>query len=83
VCLYFSFFAPSSPERMMEVCKEVKARALSRIVAMGGTTSHHHACGRDHKPWLKGELPEGWIELLKAIKGALDPRGIMNPGVLL
>jgi len=83
ISLYFSFLAPSDPEGMGKVLKEVKSRALSRIVEMGGTASHHHACGRDHKEWLARELPRGWIEFLREMKGSLDPAGIMNPGVLL
>jgi alkyldihydroxyacetonephosphate synthase len=83
ISLYFSFLAPSDPEGMGEVLKDIKSRALSRIVEMGGTASHHHACGRDHKEWLVRELPRGWVEFLREMKGSLDPAGIMNPGVLL
>jgi alkyldihydroxyacetonephosphate synthase len=49
----------------------------------GGTLSHHHGIGKDHAPWIKQELGENGLALLKAIKKQLDPEGIMNPGKLL
>jgi len=39
--------------------------------------------GRDHRPWYDRERPELFGDVLRAAKGALDPKGIMNPGVLV
>jgi len=47
----------------------------------GGTISHHHGIGRLRAPWIREELGE-WHAVLSAIKRAVDPKGIMNPGVL-
>ena len=49
----------------------------------GGTITHHHAIGRDHRRWLAAEDGELGIEVLRAAKQRLDPAGIMNPGKLL
>jgi alkyldihydroxyacetonephosphate synthase len=39
--------------------------------------------GRDHRPWYDRERPDLFAAALKATKRALDPRGILNPGVLI
>lgn len=58
-------------------------RAVSEaIVSGGGTITHHHAVGRDHAPWLAGEIGERGIDVLQAVKSTLDPNGVCNPGVL-
>ena len=52
-------------------------------MAGGGTITHHHAVGRDHAPWMRAEVGDLGLELLRAAKARLDPVGIMNPGKLL
>ena len=49
----------------------------------GGTITHHHAVGRDHRPWYDRQRPEPFAAALRGAKAAVDPRGIMNPGVLV
>ncbi len=49
----------------------------------GGTITHHHAVGRDHRPWYDRQRPPGFAEALAAAKRTLDPGGILNPGVLI
>jgi alkyldihydroxyacetonephosphate synthase len=49
----------------------------------GGSLSHHHGIGRVRRDWLGAELGEGGLALLRQVKRALDPQGIMNPGVLI
>lgn len=83
VSLYFTFLAPSCPDAMSYALRQIKEEALSTLVSLGGTASHHHACGRDHRPFLERELPPGWLKLLSSIKSELDPAQIINPGVLL
>jgi FAD linked oxidases, C-terminal domain len=51
--------------------------------AGGGTITHHHAVGRVHRPWYDRDRPELFAEALRAAKSALDPAGILNPGVLV
>lgn len=61
----------------------VKQAASDAIRAAGGTITHHHAVGRDHRPWLADEIGAPGVAALRALKAALDPEGIMNPGVLI
>jgi alkyldihydroxyacetonephosphate synthase len=61
----------------------VKRAASEAIVATGGTITHHHAVGRDHTPYMEAEVGKTGIETLRAVKGRLDPAGIMNPGKLI
>ncbi len=62
---------------------EFKRAASDAIIAAGGTITHHHAVGRDHKPWYERQRPEPFAAALRGAKAAVDPRGILNPGVLL
>ena len=61
----------------------VKSAACDAIVAAGGTITHHHAIGRDHVPWMPAEVGVQGVEMLRALKGSVDPAGIMNPGKLI
>jgi alkyldihydroxyacetonephosphate synthase len=59
-------------------------RAANRaILAAGGTISHHHGVGTDHRDWYVREAGPLGIEALRAVKRRLDPTGLLNPGVLL
>jgi len=62
---------------------EIKAAASEAILRFGGTITHHHAVGRDHRPWYDRQRPDLFARALGAAKRELDPGGIMNPGVLL
>jgi alkyldihydroxyacetonephosphate synthase len=55
---------------------------MEATLAGGGTIAHHHGIGRLRVPWLERELGTAY-PVLRAIKRALDPAGIMNPGTLL
>jgi alkyldihydroxyacetonephosphate synthase len=61
----------------------IKQAASDAIMESGGTITHHHAVGRLHRPWYDQERPSLFAAALKAAKGALDPKGILNPGVLI
>jgi alkyldihydroxyacetonephosphate synthase len=80
---YFTVIAQGSPGGQVAIWDEIKAAASEAILAGGGTITHHHAVGRDHRPWYDRERPELFGDVLRAAKGALDPKGIMNPGVLI
>jgi alkyldihydroxyacetonephosphate synthase len=58
-------------------------RIMEATARHGGSLSHHHGIGRVRRPWLEAELGPAGVALLRRIKRALDPDGIMNPGVLL
>jgi len=80
---YFTVLAPARRGSELEQWEEVKAAASEAIVAAGGTITHHHAVGRDHRPWYDRQRPPPFAEALRAAKSALDPTGILNPGVLI
>jgi alkyldihydroxyacetonephosphate synthase len=81
--LYFTFLARQQAEAPLDQWRAAKSAASDAIVANGGTITHHHAIGRDHAPWMRAEVGELGIELIRAAKQRLDPAGIMNPGKLL
>jgi alkyldihydroxyacetonephosphate synthase len=81
--LYFTFIARQEREAALEQWRAAKEAASRAIVAGGGTITHHHAIGRDHAPWMRDEVGELGLELIRAAKERLDPSGIMNPGKVL
>jgi alkyldihydroxyacetonephosphate synthase len=62
---------------------EIKAAVSEAIIGAGGTITHHHAVGRDHRRWYDRQRPDLFAAALRAAKSALDPTGILNPGVLI
>ena len=80
---YFSVIAPGRRGSEVRQWDEIKAMASEVVMANGGTITHHHAVGRDHRPWYDGQRPEPFAAALRAAKAALDPAGVMNPGVLV
>ena len=63
--------------------EEVKHAAGEAVVDAGGTITHHHAVGRMHRPQYDRQRPDLFAEALRAAKAAVDPGGVMNPGVLI
>lgn len=80
---YYSVLAPAKRGSELEQWGEIKAAASEAILALGGTITHHHAVGRDHRPWYDRERPPLFAEALLAAKRRLDPAGVLNPGVLI
>ena len=80
---YFTVLAPARRGAELEQWDELKAAASEAIAAAGGTITHHHAVGRDHRPWYDRQRPDPFAAALSAAKAALDPDGILNPGVLV
>jgi alkyldihydroxyacetonephosphate synthase len=80
---YFTLLAPARRGAELEQWAEVKAAASEAVLAAGGTITHHHAVGRDHRPWYDRQRPEPFADALRAAKKAVDPQGILNPGVLV
>lgn len=62
---------------------EVKIAASEVLDRLGATITHHHAVGRDHRPWYDRQRPDPFAEALCAAKKSLDPTGILNPGALI
>ena len=67
----------------VEQWDEIKAAVSDVLIDAGGTITHHHAVGRDHRPWYDRQRPEPFADALRAVKRALDPAGVLNPGVLV
>jgi alkyldihydroxyacetonephosphate synthase len=80
--LYFTFLARQEEDALAQ-WRAAKTAASEAIVAGGGTITHHHAIGRDHRRWITAESGALGVEVLRAAKERLDPAGIMNPGKLL
>jgi alkyldihydroxyacetonephosphate synthase len=79
---YFTCLAPVERGAEEETWQAVKHAASEAIIRGGGTITHHHAVGRDHRPWYDRQRPDAFAAALRAAKQAVDPAGILNPGVL-
>jgi alkyldihydroxyacetonephosphate synthase len=67
----------------LERWAQAKAAVNDAIIEAGGTISHHHGVGTDHRDWYAREAGPLGVDALRAVKESLDPAGIMNPGVLV
>ncbi len=79
---YYTVLAPARRGSEVEQWDAVKAAASEAIIAAGGTITHHHAVGRDHRQWYEMQRPEPFAVALAAAKEAVDPDRLLNPGVL-
>lgn len=80
---YFTLHASPTPGRELVEWRAIKAAASDALIAAGGTITHHHAVGRDHMPWYLKQRPALFGDAFAAAKRAVDPKGILNPGVLV
>ncbi len=80
---YFTVIAPANRGEEIEQWAAIKRAASEAIIQGGGTITHHHAVGRDHRPWYDRQRPDPFARALAGAKAAVDPAGIMNPGVLI
>ena len=80
---YFTVIAPGRPGAQLEQWAVVKEAASEVLVRHGATITHHHAVGRDHRPWYDRQRPALFAEALRSAKATLDPRATLNPGVLI
>jgi alkyldihydroxyacetonephosphate synthase len=80
--LYFTVACAQSedPAAQWEAAKHA---ATDAIMAAGGSITHHHGIGRDHRPWLNQEIGELGCAVLRAARLAVDPEAILNPGILV
>ncbi|MGN7154879.1 FAD-binding oxidoreductase [Dietzia cercidiphylli] len=81
--LYFTVVAGQRGEDPVAQWTRAKRAASEAIVATGGTITHHHAVGVDHRPYLEAEIGEVGVRMLRAVKHAVDPKGVCNPGTLI
>jgi alkyldihydroxyacetonephosphate synthase len=80
--LYFTVVA-GQRGNPIEQWRKAKTAASDAMVHNGGTITHHHAVGADHRPWMRDEVGDLGVEVLRAVKAVLDPTGILNPGKLI
>ena len=80
---YYGIYGGGRWDVLVEQWDDIKAAVSDAVIAHGGTITHHHAVGRDHRRWYDRQRPEPFAAALRAMKTALDPAGIMNPGVLV
>jgi alkyldihydroxyacetonephosphate synthase len=80
---YFTVLAPAIRGGEVEQWDEIKAAVSEALIEAGGTITHHHAVGRDHRPWYDRQRPAPFAAALRAAKTELDPAGMLNPGVLV
>ena len=80
---YFAFHGEGRPDGMLEQWQAIKNAASDALIANGGTITHHHAVGRDHQKWYEQQRPALFGDVLADAKRRLDPKGIMNPGVVI
>ncbi|TYP83806.1 FAD-binding oxidoreductase [Blastococcus xanthinilyticus] len=81
--LYLTVIADRDDALPIQQWLTAKRAATDALLAAGGTLTHHHAVGADHRPWLEQEIGPLGVDVLRAVKQQLDPNGICNPGVLL
>lgn len=81
--LYFTFAARQIAGQEFEQYYRFKRLITQTFMENGGTLTHHHAVGYEHRPWMERELSRPGLEILRGLKRALDPDNIMNPGKLI
>lgn len=80
---YFTWHALGDKSKLVEQFWAIKAAASQAMIDAGGTITHHHALGRDHRTWYDQERPELFAESIRAVKRRLDPKMVLNPGILI
>jgi alkyldihydroxyacetonephosphate synthase len=80
---YFTVLARGREGAQLDQWAAIKVAASDALLQHGGTITHHHAVGRDHRPWYDRQRPDLFASALRAAKTALDPAAILNPGVLV
>lgn len=80
-CLYFTFAGRPAADGREAYYTEAWDAVVRATLGAGGALSHHHGVGLNRSRWVGAAL-DGGLEVLAAVKGALDPHGILNPGKL-
>jgi alkyldihydroxyacetonephosphate synthase len=80
---YYTILAPVRRGEELEQWAQIKRAAGDAVIENGGTITHHHAVGRDHRPWYDRQRPDAFALALHGAKAAVDPSAALNPGVLI
>ena len=82
--LYFTVAAqPQDPSQFESTYDAYWNAARSAVANLGVGVAHHHGIGRVRRGWMTSEVGQAGVDVLRALKRALDPDGLMNPGVLV
>lgn len=79
-CIYFTMQGDVDPDERDAWYRAAWDAAHAAIIRHGATVSHHHGVGLVRAPYMRESLGDGAFELLRTVKAALDPAGILNPG---
>ena len=78
-CAYFTFAgARDTEDEARAAYGRAWEGAMSAALELGATITHHHGVGQVRARWIADEMG-GWMKIWRAVKGGLDPQGIMNP----
>jgi alkyldihydroxyacetonephosphate synthase len=80
--LYFTIIGAQRGDAIAQ-WTQIKAAVNDVLVAHGGTITHHHAVGADHRTWMTEEIGPVGVQILRAVKATVDPAGVLNPGKLI
>ncbi|MFW6067347.1 MAG: FAD-binding oxidoreductase [Myxococcota bacterium] len=81
--IYFTFAGSAgSDAEAVQIYDRAWRDALAAVVDAGGTLSHHHGVGRSKAPAMRREQGAA-VDVVRALKRAMDPAGVLNPGALL
>ncbi len=80
---YYTVVAPSSHDDQISTWRAIKEMVSQIIVDKRATISHHHSVGKDHAKWYLDQTSEFVVDSTRLLKNHFDPKGLVNPGVLL
>ena len=80
-CVYFTFAANPPEDEFEQTYRALWSAGQTAAIAAGANLSHHHGVGHSRAPFMRQALGNG-LDVLAAVKRALDPNGILNPGKL-
>jgi D-lactate dehydrogenase (cytochrome) len=83
--IHYNLLQPStmSAEEFRALRDDVQTRVFDIVAALGGSISAEHGIGRMKRTELARRKPEVELSLMRTLKRALDPKGILNPGAVL
>lgn len=79
----YVFRLSPDPDETLARWRDAKAAASRAIVEHGGTISHQHGVGHDHRPYLEAEKGALGLRMIRAVIDELDPHGVMSSGNLI
>ncbi|MEX0941513.1 MAG: FAD-binding oxidoreductase [Pseudomonadales bacterium] len=80
---YFTYGGIGTTSGMVDQWRQIKAASMEIVARCGGTVTHHHSVGRDHRPGYEAQTEGLFRRALQQAKAQYDPFGVMNPGVLI